>query len=216
MGVFGRVVVLSLRPLLWIFVFCVFSGNVVVGEIGQVEADPGLSRGVVELSRRRVLPAAAAAVASAVATTPQPPEYNVKKFVIVTTARSGSGWTIRMLDSHPRISCQNLEPLGQLYDKYGAAVVENDIPWEKASDDDDDDGSGDDDEDGYDGLSYRQFVDQVFDERCSTRAAALKGNELACGFKVRYYSYFRAAAFVICFCPLTYSPACVHVRGKVR
>eukprot|EP00750_Incisomonas_marina_P030398 INCI7489.2.p1 GENE.INCI7489.2~~INCI7489.2.p1 ORF type:complete len:380 (-),score=58.58 INCI7489.2:1534-2568(-) len=162
MTVLGRVIVPSLRTLLWIFVSTLFSGNA-VGEVGEVEGDPGVSRGVEELSRRVLA-----------ATTPQPPEYNVKKFVVVTTARSGSGWTIRMLDSHPRISCQNLEPLGQFYDKYGAAVVENDIPWEKS-----DDG-------GYDGLSYRQFVDQVFDERCSTRAAALKGNELACGFKVLY------------------------------
>jgi len=51
-------------------------------------------------------------------TTAAPPEFAVKLFVIFTTARSGSGWTIRMLDSHRKISCQNREPLGQIFDKY--------------------------------------------------------------------------------------------------
>lgn len=51
------------------------------------------------------------------ATTAPPPEYRVQRFVIFTTARSGSGWTIRMLDSHRHISCKNLEPLGAFHDK---------------------------------------------------------------------------------------------------
>ncbi len=45
------------------------------------------------------------------------PQYSVKRFVVVTTARSGSGWLIRMLDSNPRIACRNAEPLGQVYSR---------------------------------------------------------------------------------------------------
>ncbi len=32
---------------------------------------------------------------------------------------------------------------------------------------------------------FRQFIDGVFAKRCSTNSPALKGTELACGFKVR-------------------------------
>lgn len=37
---------------------------------------------------------------------------DINRYVVLTAARSGSGWFIRMLDSNPMISSANHEPLG--------------------------------------------------------------------------------------------------------
>ena len=42
----------------------------------------------------------------------------LSRFVVLSAARSGSGWLVRMLDSHPSIVCKNHEPLGQVFDAY--------------------------------------------------------------------------------------------------
>ena len=51
--------------------------------------------------------------------------------------------------------------------RYGAEAMQ--VPWESST---------------PNGLSYRKYVDEVFAERCSTTAATLHRNDLACGFKV--------------------------------
>jgi len=67
--------------------------------------------------------------------------------------------------------------------RYGKDVFDS-IPWEPPA-------PGE--------LGFRQLIDDIFEKRCSTRAEALTGEEVACGFKVELLSSLVVLLLVVIF-----------------